>query len=371
MRHFESNYANYPMPATDRLDIAVIIVSFRSAALTIEALRSIAAERSCPTLSIRAVVVDNASGDLPAIVDAVNANGWAWVTPVESPVNGGFAAGNNLGIKRAYASGRPDFVYLLNPDAQVRPGAIEHLARFLLEHPHVGIAGSSFENPDGSEWPYAFRFPTLCSEIDAGVELGLLTRLMQRWVVARIMKPVSQQVDWICGASMMIRLAALDATAGLDENYFLYYEETDLCRRALAAGWPTWYVPESRVMHIMGQSTNVTGLSGKPKRLPAYWFESRRRYYQRAYGTGHAIVIDLLAILANMVGLAKRLLSGRGSSSIPHYIRDLISHSVIWNRNRQCSPFRSCLRNGPIYPSAPMQNRGTADRINEATDTDG
>src|ERR1700678_3273665 len=88
------------------LDIAVVIVTFKSAALTIESLRTVAGERSTPGLRIRAVVVDNASGDLPQIVRAIEEHGWSsWVTAVLAPKNGGFAYGNNLGIERVYGGG--------------------------------------------------------------------------------------------------------------------------------------------------------------------------------------------------------------------------------------------------------------------------
>src|SRR6202166_3663000 len=114
------------------LDVAVVIVTYKSAQLTIDALRSVAAERSTAGLRIRAIVVDTASGDLPVIADAVAANGWlAWVTCVLAPMNGGFAFGNNLGIQQAYANGAPAYVHLLNPDAQVRQGAIGSLVQFM------------------------------------------------------------------------------------------------------------------------------------------------------------------------------------------------------------------------------------------------
>jgi len=165
------------------LDIAVVIVTYRCAALTIESLRSVAAERSAAGLHIRAFVVDNASGDAPSIAEAIESNDWrSWVTLVTAEKNGGFAYGNNLGIARAYQDHVPRYIYLLNPDAQVRPGAIEALARFLEAHPEVGIAGSSFENLDGSDWPIAFHFPTLMSEIHRGMELRPLMRLFKRWV---------------------------------------------------------------------------------------------------------------------------------------------------------------------------------------------
>jgi N-acetylglucosaminyl-diphospho-decaprenol L-rhamnosyltransferase len=317
------------------IDVAVVIVTYRSAHLTIEALRSLEGQRTASGLSVRAIVVDNDSGDLPIIEQAAAQNAWSpWLTLVSAPRNGGFAYGNNLGIARAYSTGHPDYIYLLNPDAQVRPGGIAALVRFLTDRPEVGIAGSSFENADGSDWPIAFRFPTVFSEVDAGLQWGLVSRLLKRWVVARVMSKTPQPVDWICGASMMIRPAVLAATGGLDENYFLYFEETDFCRHARLAGHPTWYVPQSRVMHVMGQSTGVTDARQGPRRLPAYWFESRRRYYVLAFGLWRAAAIDLVALLANCIGHLKRILQGRRRAGVPHFIRDLIRHSILWARNR-------------------------------------
>jgi GT2 family glycosyltransferase len=324
------------------LDIAVVIVTYRCAALTIESLRSVAMERSVPGFHIRAVVVDNASGDAPSIAEAIESNGWrSWVTLVTAPRNGGFAYGNNLGIARAYEDRAPSYIYLLNPDAQVRPGAIGTLARFLESHPKVGIAGSSFENLDGSDWPIAFHFPTLMSEMLQGMDLGPLMRLFKRSMVAQQMTKTPQPIDWICGASMLIRPAVLESIGGMDENYFLYFEETDFCYRAKKAGFATWYVPASRVMHIMGQSTTVTDLSSGPKRLPSYWFESRRRYFAMTYGIGRAIWIDIVALLACSIGLVKRAVSRRTHTATPHFIRDLIHHSVVWPGNRGLPAVRS------------------------------
>jgi GT2 family glycosyltransferase len=323
------------------LDIAIVIVTYRCAALTIDSLRSVAAERAAAGFQIRAVVVDNASGDAPPIAEAIESNGWrSWVTLVTAPKNGGFAYGNNLGIARAYKDHVPSYIYLLNPDTQVRPGAIGCLARFLESHQEVGIAGSSFEMSDGSDWPFAFHFPTLMSEMLQGMELSPLMHLFKRWVVAQAMTRVPQPIDWICGASMLIRPAVLESIGGMDEDYFLYFEETDFCYRAKRSGFATWYVPESRVMHIGGQSTAVTDLRSGPKRLPSYWFESRRRYFAMTYGIGHAMRIDIVALLACSIGLLKRAAVGRMHTATPHFIRDLFRHSVIWPRNRKFPPVR-------------------------------
>lgn len=330
------------------LDIAVVIVTYKSAKLTIECLRSLQSERSTPGLSIRAIVIDNASGDLPIIAQAVDLNQWSdWVTLVLAPVNGGFAYGNNRGIEIAYAAGTPTYIYLLNPDAQVQPGAIGTLASFLEQHPEVGIAGGSFEDGDGKDWPIAFRFPTLMTELNAGLEFGLITRLLRDQVVAKRMTAANEQVDWISGSSMMIRPAVIACVGGMDENYFLYFEETDFCRRARNSGFSTWYVPASRVMHIGGQSTRVTDLRDGLKRLPAYWFASRRRYFAVTFGIRYAMAIDIVAVFAYTLGWVKRIALGRRSTGIPHFIRDLLRHSILWPHNRTFPAVKSDIFIGP------------------------
>jgi len=331
-----------------KLDVAVVIVTYRSAQLTVACLHSIQAERGTSGLAIRAVVVDNASGDLPILQEAVRAHDWGeWVSLVLAQRNGGFAYGNNLGIEHSYREHPPAYIYLLNPDTELRPGAIGSLVRFLEEHPEVGIAGSGFERPDGSEWPIAFRFPTLLSELDGGLKFGLASRILHRWTVAREMSASAAPVDWISGASMMIRPAVLEAIGGLDENYFLYFEETDFCRRARQAGFSTWYVPESRVMHIVGQSTSV---SDRATRLPAYWFESRRRYFAAAFGTRRAMLIDVVAVIAHALGACKRVALGRVGTGVPYFLRDLLRHSVLRRRNRELPPARCSLPS--VQPAA-------------------
>lgn len=324
------------------ITVTIIIVSYRSAELAVDCLRSIDAERSITNVCIRAIVVDNASGDGPAIGEAIETHSWSsWVTLLIAPKNGGFAYGNNLALHHAYNMWLTDYFYLLNPDTVLRGGAIDLLVDFLQRHKDVGIAGSSFENLDGSDWPTAFRFPSILSEIEGGLQLGLATRLLHRWTVPVHMTPIEQPIDWIPGASMMIRRAVVEAIGGFDENYFLYFEETDYCLRAKRAGFPTWYVPQSRVMHIAGQSTKVTERGALPRRLPAYWFESRRRYFVVAYGVTLAKFIDLAATVSYFLGSLKRFLLGRRRDGIPHFLEDLMRHSVLWRSNRNFQSLRS------------------------------
>jgi GT2 family glycosyltransferase len=142
------------------------------------------------------------------------------------------------------------------------------------------------------------------------------------------MEKSQQQIDWVPGASMMIRRSTLDALCGLDEEYFLYFEETDLCFRAREKGFQTWYVPDSKVMHIAGQSTKVTERDSKPLRLPGYWFESRRRFFTQSHGRIYAAVTDVAALAARSLGKVKHLLAGQRDQEIPYFISDLIRHSA-------------------------------------------
>ena len=310
--------------------VGIVIVTYKSAALTVDCLRSISAERASSSLRIHCVVIDNASGDAPDVSTAIEANGWSgWARVVVAPRNGGFAYGNNLGLRELERDGRVDFVHLLNPDTVLRPGAVDALIDFLRSHPRAGIAGGIFENGDGSEWAIAFRFPSLLSEVEQGVKLGVASRLLGRWRVSMNMGHAAAQVDWLAGASMMVRRDVFARIGGLDESFFLYFEETEFCHRAKAAGYEVWYVPTSRVVHIAGQSTKVTERNAGPKRLPGYWFDSRRLYFSKTGGAAYALLADILAVAAGGVGLLKSALQGRLSSHVPGFLRDLVRHSAM------------------------------------------
>jgi N-acetylglucosaminyl-diphospho-decaprenol L-rhamnosyltransferase len=346
----ESSTCTWPIKGNDgslqALDVAVVIVSYRTAELASRSIRSLEKERS--EINIRVLVVDNDSGDYPQIAQAIERNDWSsWVTVIKAPRNGGFAYGNNFGIRHLYAVRVPDYIYLLNPDAEVRSGGIAMLARFLQKYRRAGIAGSEIFNVDGSAWSTAFRFPSMLSELEGALEMRAGSWLLSRYSVAMRMGSRPQQVDWISGASMMIRPAVIATIGSLDENFFLYFEETDFCFRARQAGFETWYVPSSQVMHIRGQSTGVTDLDLGPRRMPAYWFESRRRFFANTYGLRRAIVIDLAALLGHLLGAAKRRAMGRSKSGIPYFLRDFIRYSIILPRNRSVPPIRT------FYPRSP------------------
>ena len=251
----------------------IVIVNYRTADLAIDTLRSLSSQVA-DLGGGRVVVIDNASGDgsVEKIVAAIEREIWsAWVTVMPLERNGGFSYGNNAGIREALASAdQANYVMLLNPDTVARKGAIKALADFMDAHPSAGIAGSQLENTDGDVDCSAHTFPSPLSELDGGARLGVLSRLLHRYAVSSPPKAVAHSCDWVSGASMIIRRRVFEDIGLMDENYFLYFEEVDFCRRAHLADWECWYVPESRVMHLEGASTGIRVVA---KRRAKYWYD--------------------------------------------------------------------------------------------------
>lgn len=310
--------------------VLVVIVNYRTPELVAASLASLAEERR--RCALRVTVADNASPDdsLPRIRGAIEAGGWSgWVQLLALPRNGGFAYANNAAIRQALESPRPPrYVHLLNPDTEVRPGAVELLARFLEEHPRVGIAGSRLEDPDGHPQASAFRFPSVLGELEWGLRLGPVSRLLASRVVARPPSERAQAADWVSGASMMLRREVFDAIGLLDEGYFLYFEELDFCLTARRAGWPCWHVPASRVVHHEARATGL--LHGNATaRLPAYWFESRRRFFLKNHPRWKALAADLALLGGFGAWRIRRVLQRKPDLDTPHFLADLWRHSTL------------------------------------------
>jgi hypothetical protein len=310
----------------------IVIVNYRTGNLLVDCLASL--EHEVPAVpGLRVTVVDNASGDASCevIAAAIAQRGWAdWAELVASPVNGGFAHGNNLAIRPAMRDPNPpDAFWLLNPDTRVRPGAVAAILAFLRDHPAAGIAGTALIEGNGTPWPYAFRFPTILSEIERGARCGPLTRLLADRTVLREMSQQDAPVDWVSGASMVVRRDVFDSIGLMDDHYFLYFEETDFCLRARRAGWSCWYVPTAEVVHLAGQSTGLTESRPATGRVPRYWFESRRRYFVRNHGRGYAILADIGWTAAYLFSKARRRAKARMESDPPSLLSDFLRNSAI------------------------------------------
>jgi hypothetical protein len=331
-------------------NVLVVLLNYRVPDMALACLEQLASQiPGHPGCQV--ALVDNASGDGSAerFAAAIEENGWQeWVSLVASPHNGGYAAGNNLAIRPALANRdtAPDFFLLLNPDTLPRPGALEALYAFMVAHPDVGIAGSRLEDADGTQHQSRYRFPNLASELEARLGFGLVSRMLAHWKTAQPLVAASHEIDWVAGASMMVRREVFDQIGLLDECYFLYFEETDFCLRARKAGWRCWYVYESRVAHLASRSTGIDHVT-RTRRVPAYWFESRRRYWVRNHGLLAAVVVDGVALAAVFVGSLREALQRKRSRRPPWQLWDLARHSVFacpcsaWREARESIPVRA------------------------------
>ena len=301
--------------------IAVSIVNYRTARLVVAALPALLEDLAGFEHAL-VVVVDNASGDGDAdmIERAIAANGWSRVRLVRSPVNGGFAAGNNLAAAEiARWEHRPLGILLHNPDARVRPGAVPALAATLVAEPSAGAVGARLERPGGEIWSGAFHFPSALGEFAGASGIGLLAR---RFPSTHPLRATRHRADWVTGAAVLIRTEAWEQVGPMDEGFFLYYEEVDYMRRLRAAGWEVWHCPDATLLHDAGQATKVQHKSVQSGRMPAYWFASWLRYFAKAHGPAYARAAAAARLSGLLLSYPVAALRGRRRALPARYLTD-------------------------------------------------
>jgi GT2 family glycosyltransferase len=268
-------------------------------------LRACLASLRSAGLPTRTVVVDNASADGSAAM--VRAE-FPEVTLVESGANLGFTRGNNEGLRALGVLGAvgamgdaPPLVLLLNPDAELLPGALAALAAALAAAPQAGLVGPLLLNPDGSVQSSRRRFPSVATALAESTPLAWHwpgNPWARRYHMADLPPTAAGPVDWVTGAAMLVRAEVLAALGGFDEGYFMYSEELDLCRRLRAAGWAVRFEPAARVLHHEGQS------SGQVAPLRHRHFQrSRVRYFRLHHGRLAGEVVRW-GVLAQFLGEA-------------------------------------------------------------------
>ncbi|AZV80914.1 glycosyltransferase family 2 protein (plasmid) [Parasedimentitalea marina] len=308
--------------------ILTIILNYRTPELTLRATE--AALREMQDLLGEVVIVDNCSGDgsFETLTHAAQTRGWldgARLRVIQSPRNGGFGAGMNFGMAAGLSDGsQPDYYYLLNSDAFPEPQAIQHLRDFLTNTPKAGMVGSYVRGVDGTPHATAFRFPSIAGEFESAARTGVISRLLKASIVALPIPTSELQVDWTAGASLMIRRQMIESIGNFDETFFLYFEETDLCRRAARAGWHTHYLPVSEVQHVGSASTGMNDWA----RVPSYWLDSRQHYFCKNHGRLYAAAATLALWAGGMIWQLRRLISNKPRRDPPRFLRDLIIHAL-------------------------------------------
>jgi hypothetical protein len=234
-------------------EISLIIVNRNVRQYLKDCLESVFRCWEGPGETLEVIVVDNGSCDgSPEMVR----ESFPAVQVIANHKNVGFASACNMGI--AAAHGRR--VLLLNPDTRVLNGLYGELTAFMDTNPKAGIIGPLVMNPDGSRQPTYRRFPTYSNIIFS--RKSPISRLWpgnkgsRDYLQGDVVTDRPSRVEALGGACMLLSREMLDQVGALDENYFMYLEDTDLCYRAAQNGWETWLVPSAKIIHHWGASSS-------------------------------------------------------------------------------------------------------------------
>lgn len=277
------------------MDLSIVIINWNTRDLLAGCLRSI--YETANDLAFEVFVVDNASADGSA---AMVRERFPQVHLIENRENVGFARANNQAIQQA--TGR--YVLLLNSDTEVKSGALAALLNFMEAHPQAGAAGPYLLNADGSLQPSCYPMLTPWREFWRLLFLAPLARRaaypMGRWDAH-----IPREVEVLKGACLLLRRAALEQVGLLDERYFIYTEEVDLCYRLARTGWKLYWVPQARVTHYGEGSTRQVA-----EAMYVQLYRSKVQFCRKMGGQRRARLFKVLVTLAYLPRLVVALLGG-------------------------------------------------------------
>lgn len=289
-------------------ELAIVVVNFRTAGLTIDCLRTLAPEVAAER-GWRVIVVDNDSGDgsAEAIAAAIASEGWGrWCELVLSPRNGGFAYGNNVGLSRLREEGGARRVLLLNSDTIVHAGSLRGAVAALDADPTIGVLSCKLLNTDGTVQNVARRFPTPLRLLVCAT--ALTWRLPGLFGWANTDDPdwdratIARDVDWLGGAFMLVRGEVMDRLGGLDDSFFFYGEDIEFCHRVWRAGFRCRYDPRVAITHLGGSSSDPTRMAARSRSRHAW--AGRYLVLRRCHGRCAESLIRVVDIIAYAIRAA-------------------------------------------------------------------
>lgn len=300
-------------------ELAIVILNYKTADFTNDCLDSLAKEIEP---GIVAVVVDNASpdGSGDAIAAHIGRRGYgSWAQLVRSPVNGGFAAGNNLGIRAVIA----DAYLLLNSDTLVKPGALRELRAALQARPDAGMIAPSAEDGSGALCETCFTFPHPITELLRTAKTGVISLALRRFDVPARCSDMPLEPDWVPFAAVVIRRSVIDVVGLLDDGYFMYFEDLDYCLRVRAAGFGILYWPRARIVHFIGGSSNVTAAGAARRRAPRYFYEARSRFFAKHFGFGGLWLANAMWLAGRAVSRSREIVQRKAPNVREHEGADI------------------------------------------------
>jgi GT2 family glycosyltransferase len=278
-----------------KVDISVIIVSFNTAGLLADCIRSV--QQSDPGLSIEIIVVDNNSHDGS---QAMLKRDFPMVTLVENTCNKGFAQANNQGLQKAQG----DMILLLNPDTEVFPSTLLTLRRFLVDHPHIGAVGPrTYLDKTCPLQVCSLKLLTPLRALILFTRLpfpGRKRRLKQIWHLDGLAWETDSPipVEGIGGAAIMMTRKRLLNMGGLDERFFMGYEDTDLAARLKHNGTSVVYHPDAHIVHLFGQSKQQPD---SPEQTEYAWHKTPSAYLRKHHGIPSLLMLKAAKCLDHLI----------------------------------------------------------------------
>lgn len=276
------------------MELSIGIVNWNTQQLLDQCLQSV--YDTMDGLEAEVIVVDNNSSDgsVEMVVEK-----YPRVRLFALYTNTGFSHANNL----AYSRSRGRYFLMLNSDTIVLPGALKVLVEFLREHPEAGVVGCRLLNADGTLQRSCSPFPTPVTELFDALYLSKIfpkSRLFGHFAMSYWDFASAREVDFAGGSCLALRREALEEVGLLDETFFMYSEEADLCYRMKRAGWGVFYTPDASVIHLGGGSSKLD-----VKRTVVELYRSKHRFMLKHYGTGSAAAYRAVVMVSAVLrGLA-------------------------------------------------------------------
>jgi GT2 family glycosyltransferase len=268
--------------------LSVIIINFKTPDYTFECVQSIF--DNVPAIGFEVIVVDNGSedGSLEWIREA-----FPQVLCIQTGANLGFSKANNLGIHNA----RGEYVLLLNSDTKILDQSLDRLLEYLSSHPQAGVVGPRQVDGEGKLQLSWGSFPTLVSELFRKLihyRLSINDLKVRDYLEEKYAGPT--QVDWVSGSCLLARKKALLEAGFLDERFFMYFEDIDLCRRIQNAGWQIHYNSDWTILHYGGASAKKNILH-----VLVEYRKSQLYFTRKYYGWKGVTVLKMLLLCKSLI----------------------------------------------------------------------
>lgn len=261
--------------------VSIVLVHYKESGVLYACIRSI--YKSSPKVPFEIIVVDN---DEVKTVNKYLKKNFPKIRYIAAPGNLGYGKGNNLGIESA----RGEYVFILNPDTLVEKGAVDNLLTFLKKNKKAGVVAPTLYDKNGKMYPS--QGTKKLTPLRGLVALSFLNKLFPRNPISKeywmlnVDRTKPFEVDVVPGTALMIKKSLFEKIGGFDKNFFLYFEESDFCKRVVEKGFKLFILPEARITHFWAVSTPPSD------RIRKIFAESRFYYFKKNFGILNALIVE-------------------------------------------------------------------------------